>query len=106
MRWSALQPILIHDGVGDLLAMHEAEAAMGTGEAEDAAYCRRQLQRPRDALDPPPLLTGDDLVDHGVPRGPQYRLLLQRARDAQLDGEIHTRAEALALADRILKRGA
>ncbi len=45
------------------------------------------------------------LIRHGVARGPIYRLLLERVRDAQLDGEIHTREEALALVDRILQEG-
>ena len=35
------------------------------------------------------------------PPGPLFREILQRIRDAQLDGQIHTKAESLALADRI-----
>jgi tRNA nucleotidyltransferase/poly(A) polymerase len=106
MRWSALQPVLIHDGIEDLLALHEAEAAGGVAQPDDAAYCRRQLQRPPEELDPPPLLTGDDLIRHGVPRGPQYRTLLKQVRAAQLDGEIYTTADALNLVDRLLERDA
>ncbi|MHC4180976.1 MAG: CCA tRNA nucleotidyltransferase [Planctomycetota bacterium] len=99
MPWSQLQPILISEGIEDLLALHEA-ASPGSGEV---AYCRSLLEQPREALDPPPLLTGDDLLAHGVPSGPKYRTLLRRARDAQLDGEIHTNEEALALVDRLLQ---
>ena len=58
--------------------------------------------QPREVLDPPPLVTGDDLLAHGVPAGPKFRFLLQRIRDAQLDGEIHTQAEAMAMVDRLL----
>ncbi len=101
-RWSSLQPILIADGIDDLLALHEAAAPDGP---QEAAYCRSLLERPREELDPPPLLTGDDLLAHGVAAGPQYRVLLQRARDEQLDGEIRTKADALALVDRLVGSG-
>ena len=68
-----------------------------------AVFCRSLLEQPRDVLDPPPLITGDDLLAHGVPSGPKYGILLKQARDAQLDKQIHTKAEALALVDRLTK---
>ena len=101
MRWSQLQPILISDGIEDLLALHEAASGAGP---EEAAYCRSLLARPPEELDPPPLATGNDLLAHGVPSGPRYRSLLDRLRCAQLDGEIGTRAEALAMVDRLISQ--
>ena len=95
MRWSALQPILIAEGIGDLLALMEAASPAG---AETAAHCRTLLAQPREALDPPPLVTGDDLLALGIQPGPRYKILLQQIRDAQLDGEVCTKDEALALA--------
>jgi len=99
MPHSALQPILIADGIEDLLALWEAVAP---GSANEVAYCRALLNQPREVLDPPPLVTGDDLLQHGVPPGPQFRVLLQRVREAQLDGQLRTKAEALALVDRLM----
>ena len=98
--WSQLQPILIHPWVEDLIALDEAITLHGS---EDAAHCRELLKQPREVLDPAPLATGDDLRAHGIPAGPAYKTLLQRIRDAQLDGLIHDQAEALALADHLLK---
>jgi len=98
MPWSTLQPLLIAEGIDDLLALHESASAAG---AEDVGHCRSLLQRPREVLDPPPLLTGDDLLSHGISAGPKYKMLLQRTRDAQLDEEIHTKAEALEFVDRL-----
>ena len=46
----------------------------------------------------------DDLLAHGVPPGPSYRALLARVRCAQLDEEINTRTEALALVDRLISQ--
>src|SRR5262249_12412123 len=49
-------------------------------------------------LNPPPLLTGHDLMQLGIKPGPLYKTILERVREAQLDGTIHTREEAIALA--------
>jgi poly(A) polymerase len=94
MPWSQLQPLLVADEIGDLLTLVEAASPAGSAAA---AHCRRLLAQPRDVLDPPPLLTGNDLLANGIPSGPQYKMLLERIRDAQLDGAAHTKPEALAM---------
>ncbi len=99
-RWSRLQPLLIHEGIDDLLALEELARPAG---ADDAAYCRTLLAQPRAVLDPPPLATGDDLLQHGLPAGPIFKTILGRLRQAQLDGEIRTPQEALDMADRLLR---
>lgn len=101
MRWSMLQPLLVTEGVDNLLMLMEARSS---SDAEAAAHCRSRLAEPRDVLDPPPLLTGDDLRAHGIPPGPLYKTLLQHVRAAQLDGELHTKAEALARVEKWLRR--
>jgi poly(A) polymerase len=91
LRWSQLQPLLISDGIDDLLTFLEAAAPAD----EAAAYCREQLKRPREELDPPPLVTGEDLIALGIPQGPQYRVLLEEIRREQLDGNLLNREDAL-----------
>ena len=105
MPWSKVQRILIAEGIEDLLALGEAVALAGCGETGEIAWCRSKLAQPREALNPPPLLTGDDLIRHGVPAGPAYQAILKRVRDAQLDEEVQTEADALALVNRLLKEG-
>lgn len=102
--WSVVQPVLVSEGIDDLLAMNEAVCLATGTDMGDIAWCREKLKQPRETLDPPPLVTGDDLLRHGVRRGPAYRRLLDRIRDAQLDGQLHSPAEALALADRLLEQ--
>ena len=46
-------------------------------------------------INPPELITGRDLINQGLSPGPQFKALLDTVRDAQLNGEISTRAEAL-----------
>jgi hypothetical protein len=101
MPWSRLQPLLISAGIHDLVALDEAVAAAAGRQADDAAWCREKLKLPPDELDPPPLVNGDDLIDYGVPRGKEFQRLLQAVRDAQLDGQIASKAEALKLVDQL-----
>ena len=98
--WSRLQPILIHPWIDDLMALDEAASPQGP---DVAAYCRELLRQPRETLDPPPLATGNDLRACGIPPGPLYKILLQRIRDEQLDGRLHSKADAQALAGRIVR---
>ena len=97
MPWSKLQPLLIAEGIDELLTLLEARLT-----ADAAAHCRRLLLQPREVLDPPAALDGNDLLAHGVASGPRYARLLQRARAAQLDGEVHNRQEALAMVEKWL----
>jgi poly(A) polymerase len=101
-RWSATQKILIADGADDLVNLAEAAARAGTTDLDDVTWCRSMRARPPDELDPPPLVTGHDLICHGIRPGPKYRMLLDRVRDAQLDEEVRTKEEALGLVDRLL----
>ncbi|MEN1678758.1 MAG: CCA tRNA nucleotidyltransferase [Planctomycetota bacterium] len=92
-RWSEVQPALVEGGE-ELVAVHEAFA----GGPDDASrFCREKLALPADELDPPPLVTGGDLVAAGRRPGPEFAALLRRARVAQLDAEVATKAEALKL---------
>jgi tRNA nucleotidyltransferase/poly(A) polymerase len=101
--WSALYPILVAEGTEDLLSLGEAEARAGYRDPQELAWCRTLLEQPREVIDPAPLLTGEDLKRLGVPPGPIYRVVLDRARGAQLDGLVRTKDESLQLAERILR---
>ena len=105
--WSALQPLLIAPGTAELVALWEAEGvARGTDAAKkiiaDVEFCRAKLALAPEALNPQPLISGDDLVALGVEKSPIYRRLLQRVRAAQLDGAVRSRDEALAMVPRLL----
>jgi hypothetical protein len=116
--------MLISPSIAELLALHEAiakteadaESPAGERSPPDASagaraalasvsFCREQLRRPAGELNPPPLLTGHDLIRHGVPRGKVYQALLERVRDAQLEARATTTAAALALVDELLAAG-
>ncbi len=93
-KWSQLQPILAHEGAADLVAIY---AVMPGTDPADVDFCRHQLRRQREELDPEPLITGNDLIELGVRPGPVFSTLLQLARDSQLNGHVRDRQSALAL---------
>jgi tRNA nucleotidyltransferase/poly(A) polymerase len=98
LPWPRLQRILTHEGAAELLALHESIA----GRDDPAlAFCRERLAWPPERLDPTPLIDGAALIEHGLAPGPQFAQLLEQVRDAQLEGRIQTRDEALALVDRL-----
>jgi hypothetical protein len=102
-RWSVLQKILISPGIEELLRWTEVEAAVRRRESPEVDYCRARLAQPCGQLDPPPLVTGDDLLRHGVAPGPIFGELLAQLRDAQLDSQIHSKDEGMAMVDRLLE---
>jgi poly(A) polymerase len=101
---SDLKPLLAHPGIGELLSLHRG-LARADGESEShVEFCAKCLRDwPPDVIDPPPLITGDDLHEIGLEPGPVFKELLNAVRRAQLDEEIATRSEAIELVRRKLK---
>ena len=100
MRPSTLKPILVHPGIGELLALHRADSAASGRSVAHVEFCERMLREtPPEELNPPPLLTGDDLNALGWEQGPLFKKVLDAVRDAQLEGTIRTRDEAMRLAE-------
>ena len=50
---------------------------------------------------PAPLINGDDLSAAGLPPGPAYKRILDAVYDAQLEGQLADRSQALDLALRL-----
>ena len=98
LPWPQLQRLLVQPDIDQLVSMVAAIERELTGAEEEAEYCRGRLALPTEILNPPPILTGDDLKEHGIPPGKVYRLILENLRDAQLNQEISTKDDALKLA--------
>ncbi len=105
LRPAKLKVILAHPGIHELLALHRADALASGRSVEHVEYCEGLLREwsPED-LNPPPLVTGHDLQTRfGLKPGPLFKRILDAVREAQLDGTIKTRAEALELIERLLR---
>ena len=100
--WPRLQRILVQPQSCELLNYARAVAEVVDRDTAPVGFCEQQLQRPPEELDPPPLLTGSDLLATGAPPGPRYAQILESVRDAQLEGRITSRDQALQLARTLL----
>jgi AcrR family transcriptional regulator len=95
-------------GVDVLLHALADHRATYPPDAEDGRWSRlvaltaRMLTdyyvRPAERVDPPPLIGGEDLMrEFGLDPGPRIGELLELVREAQVSGEVRTRAQAVDL---------
>jgi len=92
--WSTVQPLLIMPWASALLHWSDVRARIRGQSTASLDWCRERLAWPREQLDPPPLLTGDDLIRGGIKPGPHFTGLLAELRAKQLDGELTTQDAA------------
>ncbi len=101
-----LKRLFSHVLSGQLLALMRVETLARNADMKSIVFCEEYLQRtPPEELNPPPIITGDDLVQIGLKPGRAFRELLEAARDAQLNGEIHTHEQALELIKKLQTAG-
>ena len=93
-RWSVIQPILISKYATRALSLANAFERGGEGTTGSTAWCEAQCQLPPEQLNPPPLLTGNDLQQFGLKPGPRFKEILHELRAKQLDGLITERETA------------
>jgi poly(A) polymerase len=80
------------------LALHRLDCLASHGSLELYDFARERFETlPEEQVRPPLLLTGNDLIEAGYRPGPQFAQMLAMAEDAQLEGAVHTRDEALSL---------
>ena len=82
-----------------------AALPLAQDEPRHAAVERSLKELEATEFAPPPLATGDDLTDAGLKPGPRFKVALDQTYDAQLEGRITTRKEAIEMAIGIAKGG-
>jgi poly(A) polymerase len=103
LRESKLKRMLAEPGIDELLALHRADALASTRDTEHVDYCVYYLEnQPAGPINPPPLLTGHDLVRHGLKPGASFKTILDQVREAQLERRIQSKREALEWVDQNL----
>ncbi|MBX3442789.1 MAG: CCA tRNA nucleotidyltransferase [Planctomyces sp.] len=96
MSDAELKRLLAHPLIGELLKFASARAAVQGLDAAAVEHVRhKQGEWSPEEIDPPPLLTGHDLLRAGVRAGPVVRELLDEVRTAQLNSEVATREAAM-----------
>jgi poly(A) polymerase len=98
MKQSTLKRFLRLPKFEEHLALHRADCLSSHGKLDLYEFVRQRYEElGEDQIRPRLLLTGDDLIAAGYRPGPGFRVMLEAAEDAQLEGSVATRAEALSL---------
>jgi tRNA nucleotidyltransferase/poly(A) polymerase len=96
MRRSTLKRFLRQDGIDELLELARIDALSSNGDLGHYEFCTRALEEiSAEELLPARLVSGRDLLELGLEPGPRFRSILSAVEDAQLDGTLTSREEAL-----------
>ncbi len=100
MKESTLRRFMAEPDFDELLELHRIDCLASHSNLRTYEFLREQLKRlkreSRSFTLPPPLIGGDDLIGLGLEPGPVFGRILKETQDAQLDGDISNRSEALA----------
>ena len=103
MRASTLKRFLRLPEFNEHLELHRLDTQASNGYTAAYDFVREQLAHlGQEELRPPRLLTGRDLIGAGYLPGPPFSRALEAVETAQLEGEVATKEEALAVARRVL----
>jgi poly(A) polymerase len=80
------------------LELHRLDCMGSHRGLELYEFAREKLRSlPAEQIRPRPLITGDDLIAAGYAPGPQFKEILAAVEDAQLEGTVASKEEAIAL---------
>ena len=98
MKESTLKRFLRMPSIEEHLELHRLDCLSSNKNLENYHLIREKLRElPEERLKPPRLLTGADLIAAGYQPGPRFSEILAALEDAQLEGRIHNREEAMTL---------
>jgi len=96
MKPSTLKRFLRQPGFDEHLALHRLDCLGSHGDLEIFDFVTEQLNAtPPEALRPPRLVTGDDLIALGYRPGKRFKDILDDVEERQLAGELTTREGTL-----------
>jgi poly(A) polymerase len=97
MKQSTLKRFLRLPRFDEHLELHRIDCLSSHCNLALYDFVRQRLQETsEEEIRPAPLLNGEDLIAMGYQPGPQFRDILSAVEDAQLEGALQTKDEALA----------
>jgi poly(A) polymerase len=98
MRESTLKRFLRLPHFDEHLALHRIDCLSSHADLSLYNFAKEKYEAaPIESLQPKPLITGRELIDAGYRPGPKFKVMLDAAEDAQLEGTVSTPEEALSL---------
>ena len=102
MRESTRKRMMARDHFLLELELHRIDCSSSHGDLRHYDFLKQQIETmSAEEIDPPPLITGRDLLAMGLPPGRAVGRILEAIRVAQLEGTVQTQAEALAMAHKL-----
>ena len=96
MRKSTLKRFVRLPAFSEHLELHRLDCLSSHGRLEAyQALTNFLAETPAEQVSPPRLLTGIDLQDMGYVPGPNFQGMLTALEDAQLEGQLQTKAQAI-----------
>ncbi len=103
MRVSTLKRFLRLPHFDEHLELHRLDTLASNGLTDAYRFAVEKLAEfAREELRPPRLLTGHDLIQAGYKPSPDFRRALDLVEISQLEGEVQTHDQALAVAKKVL----
>jgi poly(A) polymerase len=97
MKESTLKRFLRLPMFDEHMELHRLDCLSSHRKLEMYEFVRDRLeQTPAEEIRPQALLNGRDLMELGYTAGPQFREILSAVEDAQLEGSLHSKEEALS----------
>ncbi|MBI2540776.1 MAG: CCA tRNA nucleotidyltransferase [Deltaproteobacteria bacterium] len=97
MRLSTLKRFLGEEGIEELLELVRIDALSANGDLQYYDFCRRKMAELKaEQIHPEPLLRGRELIEMGFTPGPLFQKILHQVEEAQLEGELRTKEQAMA----------
>lgn len=101
MRESTLKKFLQRDNFEIELEQHRIDCLASHGDLSNWRFLKRKIKSlTREEIKPAPLLSGRDVLALGYPEGPLVGKILRAVEEAQLEGELSTKEEAIAWAQK------
>jgi poly(A) polymerase len=101
MKESTLKKFLRLPSFEEHLELHRIDCLSSNGITESYDYARQKLQTmPPEEIRPKPLITGRDLIAAGYEPGPRFAEILAAVEDAQLEGRLASRENAMEFVNR------
>jgi poly(A) polymerase len=106
MRPSTLKRMMARPTFELELELHRIDCASSHGDLRYYDFLKQQLETmSAEEIDPPPLISGRDLLAMGLTPGKMVGRILDTVRVAQLEGTVQTRDEALKMARQLANEG-
>jgi poly(A) polymerase len=97
MKASTLKRFMRLPRFEEHLELHRLDCNASHRDLSLYEYAKERFENtPQEQIRPAPLLNGDDLIAAGWRPGPHFKTALEAVEDAQLEGTVTSREEALS----------